>query len=144
MNRFQNLPERIEKLKAHLKSRRGRRDFAAHQRLVDAQRMLAGAKASTMYSMTELLKNIYTDVIVPLDRAYVFAPNPVFSMIRKEPVVFRMEYVMPRGYCPDCYELIEITPNGADPKTTNRRQRLVLHPSKKTPGELCAGSGKDI
>lgn len=51
---------------------------------------------------------------------------------------------MPLAWCPDCDELIEITPNGADPKKTNKRQRLVLHPDKKRPGELCVGGGKDV
>lgn len=51
---------------------------------------------------------------------------------------------MVKGYCPDCEELIEITPNGADYATSFRRQRLVLHPDKKNPGKLCQGSGKDI
>lgn len=51
---------------------------------------------------------------------------------------------MPKYRCPDCDELVEITPNGADPTKTNRRQRLVMHPNKKTPGELCVGSGKDV
>ena len=50
------------------------------------------------------------------------------------------EYIV-KAWCPDCDVLIEVTPNGADPKTTNKRQRLVLHPYK---GELCEGSGKDV
>lgn len=51
---------------------------------------------------------------------------------------------MARYRCEDCDELIEITPNGVDPRTSNKRQRLVLHPNKKTPGTLCLGSGKDV
>jgi hypothetical protein len=46
--------------------------------------------------------------------------------------------------CPNCDELIEITPNGADPRTTSKRQRIVLHPRKQTPGTLCPGGGKDV
>lgn len=46
--------------------------------------------------------------------------------------------------CDYCDELVEIQPNGVDPKTSNKRQRMVLHPNKKTPGELCLGSGKDV
>ena len=46
--------------------------------------------------------------------------------------------------CDDCDELIEIVPNGVDPMKTNKRQRLVLHPDKKRPGQLCAGGGKDV
>lgn len=51
---------------------------------------------------------------------------------------------MSKYRCDYCDELIEIHPNGADPLTTNRRQRMIVHPNKKTPGELCKGSGKDV
>lgn len=55
---------------------------------------------------------------------------------------------MPLARCPDCDELIEITPNGADPTKTSRRQRLVLHPDPKSRRSsdrtLCPGSGRDV
>lgn len=55
---------------------------------------------------------------------------------------------MPLARCPDCDELVEITPNGADPATTFRRQRLAVHPDKKarrsSDRALCVGSGKDV
>lgn len=51
---------------------------------------------------------------------------------------------MAKAPCPYCEELIEILPNGKDPRTTFRRQRLVLHPNKKEPGTLCPRSGADV
>lgn len=52
---------------------------------------------------------------------------------------------MVRARCPDCDELVEITPNGADPRLTNLRQRLVMHPDKRQqPPQVCDGSGKDV
>lgn len=51
---------------------------------------------------------------------------------------------MAKYLCDFCEELVEITPNGADPMKTNRRQRIVLHPNKKMPGTLCPGGGKDV
>jgi hypothetical protein len=85
MNTYQDLPARIERVRAHTKTRRGRRDFAALKHLVDLQRVLAGHKASTTYSMNELLKNVYSDVNVPPDHVYVFAPNPMYALIKKQP-----------------------------------------------------------
>lgn len=51
---------------------------------------------------------------------------------------------MAKYRCDHCEELIEITPNGVDPMTSNRRQRLVMHPDKKNPGNLCPHSGRDV
>jgi hypothetical protein len=47
------------------------------------------------------------------------------------------------AWCEACNTLVEITPNGADPLKTNRRQRIVMHKKPNTP-ELCVGSGKDV
>jgi hypothetical protein len=48
-----------------------------------------------------------------------------------------------KAICPNCDALVEITPNGKDPRTTNRRQRIVLHKKPNAP-ELCTGGGKDV
>lgn len=50
---------------------------------------------------------------------------------------------MAKGYCPVCKELVGISPNGVDPKLSNKRQRTDVHKSPDKP-ELCDGSGKDI
>ncbi len=50
---------------------------------------------------------------------------------------------MAKAWCPDCDTLREITPNGKDPQTTNRRQRIVMHKHPTKP-EICEGSGKDL
>lgn len=51
---------------------------------------------------------------------------------------------MSKYRCENCDELVEITPNGADPAVTNRRQRIVIHPDKKRPGKLCPRGGADV
>lgn len=48
-----------------------------------------------------------------------------------------------KAYCPTCETLVEITPNGVDPKLSNKRQRIVVHKHPDKP-ELCPGSGKDV
>jgi hypothetical protein len=50
---------------------------------------------------------------------------------------------MSKALCPICDQLIGISPNGKDPKTTNKRQRLDMHKHPSLP-ELCLGSGKDV
>jgi hypothetical protein len=37
----------------------------------------------------------------------------------------------------------EITPNGVDPKKSNKRQRIEYHKHPTEP-KLCDGSGKDV
>lgn len=55
---------------------------------------------------------------------------------------------MSLGWCPKCEELVGISPNGVDPKKSNKRQRLDMHPvpDPENPGQkkLCDGSGVDI
>lgn len=148
-----DLEANIARVKAHLKSRRGRRDLKARWRLLALEDMLAGRKPSlTLVEVDRLLKSIYTDEAVSADRVYLL-DNPMFAMLKKEPrdprfdgpprYVQPVEVLMPKAICPDCEELVEITPNGADPKLTNRRQRLVLHKKPNAP-ELCPGGGKDV
>lgn len=149
-----NYQARIDRIHAHLQTPRGRRDYAAWALLMKLQRLRDGYEASTNYTMDALLKNVYADVRVPLDRAYVLAENPFFAMLKKAPpdsrfggtrrYVQALEVHMAKAICPECDGLVEIVPNGADPTKTNRRQRLVLHPNKKKPGELCPGGGRDV
>ena len=84
--------ERIKRLEAHVKSRRGQRDYGALITLVKLRRKLAGQ--ATHYTMNELLKNVYTDDRVPPDRAYVLAPHPSFAILKKEPREETVRYVV--------------------------------------------------
>ncbi len=131
--------ERMNKLRAHLKSRRGRRDFQAVTRYVDLKDN--NPKHTTLRSMDSYLRLYYNIESVQPDFGSV-----VFSqMVRRDDYIFKAnEDHMVRAICPSCEELVEITPNGANPLTTFRRQRLVLHPDKRSPGNLCPGGGKDV
>lgn len=50
---------------------------------------------------------------------------------------------MAKAWCPDCDTLVGITPNGVDPRTTTKRQRIDVHKHPQKP-EVCSGSGKDV
>lgn len=50
---------------------------------------------------------------------------------------------MAKARCPECDTLQGIYPNGADPKLTNKRQRIDVHKHPTKP-ELCLGSGRDV
>lgn len=69
----------IEKLKAHLKTRRGRRDFQALSRLVDLK---AGVKrGTTQRSMAAMLKRYYPEYEGALRH---YAVHPFFAMLKKD------------------------------------------------------------
>lgn len=55
---------------------------------------------------------------------------------------------MALAWCERCQQLVGITPNGADPKLTNKRQRLDVHPrpDPENPEQkiICKGSGDDV
>lgn len=75
------------------------------------------------------------DERVPPDRAYLLPIDGLTDWLPAEDRV--------KARCPDCDTLQEITPNGADPKKTNKRQRICVHKKPDEP-ELCLGSGKDV
>lgn len=148
MNRYHDLPARIARIKAHLKTRRGRRDYKARVTLADLMTLLAGQIPSATTRSLDAIYKAFYEVDRALEKA--LKPHPIFKMIAKEECprdrvyVMPLEYMMPsKAYCPDCDQLIEITPNGADPAMTNKRQRLVVHKKPNAP-ELCLGSGKDV
>lgn len=67
----------IEKLKAHLKTRRGRRDFQALSRLVDLK---AGVKkGATWRSMDAMLRCYYNEKL-----AKMYSESPFFAMLKKD------------------------------------------------------------
>lgn len=150
---LQNLPERIEKLKRHIKTRRGRRDFKALGTLCDIADALKGVqrKASTLRSMDAILKQYYDEECGFLASYAERMRSPFFSFVKKDEncppdrfyIVSTLEDTVVKARCPDCDTLQEITPNGADPKKTNRRQRICVHKKPNEP-ELCLGSGKDV
>jgi hypothetical protein len=150
---LQNLPERIEKLRRHVKSRRGRRDFVALGTLVDIADTLKGRKPTTMRSMDAMLRAYYDAESAFLESWTKKASQPFFAMLQKDencppdraylvPVSFLPEEIV-RAICPDCEQLITVSPNGKDPQKTNKRQRLDMH-RKLDAQELCPGSGKDV
>ena len=152
MNNYWALQDRIAKLRAHIRSRRGRCDRQALKRLVELRQENERHRVSALKTSTLdlVLQELYSDEA--LLETITKAP-PWFSFLKKdENVPMNRAYVIPvwlepgmaRAICPDCEELIEITPNGKDPRVTFRRQRLMLHPNKKRPGELCPGGGKDV
>lgn len=57
MNNYQNLPERIEKIRAHLKTKRGRRDYNAMLALAGAQKLLS--KSCTFDKLNAILREYY-------------------------------------------------------------------------------------
>lgn len=50
---------------------------------------------------------------------------------------------MPKAWCPVCDTLQGITPNGVDPRLSNKRQRIDVHKHPEKP-EVCEGSGRDV
>ena len=85
MNRYtyQNLPQRIAKLKAHLKTRRGRRDLVALGTLADIQAELAAVQGRrlTCDKMNAMMKCYYTETEAALKH---YAEHPVFAMLKKD------------------------------------------------------------
>ena len=88
----QDLPERIAKLAAHRKSRRGRRDFQALTREAQLAKLLRdGPKSNwTLTQHADLLKRIYTSEDCPPNRLYMMS-SPFFAMIKKEKPVAHFE-----------------------------------------------------
>lgn len=158
---YQDIPARIEQLKAHLNTPRGRKDHQSWRRLAELCKFLKDR--TTSVSFDELLKTYYNlETSKPLyeqrapwlsmikahedcprDRFYVIVDYRPVAAVHADDYTF-VEEPVAKYRCDDCEELIEIVPNGVDPKTSNKRQRLIMHPNKKTPGELCRGSGKDV
>lgn len=166
----QNLPERVRRLRAHIRTRRGRRDFIALGTLVDILAYLKGNRrtSATLRSMDAMLKELY-NADAWLEDWQKSLSQPLFAFMKKDelcpkdrvyvlPVVGLTDYLSGRidnvvedtvrAICPDCEQLIGISPNGKDPKETNKRARLDVH--KKPPeglpydGSICPGSGKDV
>jgi hypothetical protein len=82
--RYQNLPERIEKLKRHVKSRRGRRDLHALGTLCDIAAYLKGRNPFTYDKMNAMLRAYYNEESAFLDAYVKRASNPFFAMIQKD------------------------------------------------------------
>jgi len=99
-----------------------------------------------------ILKEYYSPMRIVFDTTI----SDVFRSLNKslsrdkfryvEPVTFVEERV--KAICPDCEQLVGISPDGKDPATTNKRQRLDVHPDKDpelaAAGLCCPGSGKDV
>ena len=149
---YQNLNERIAKLKAHLKTRRGRRDLIALGTLVDIRMALEGRL--TYDKCLEIMKTYYSP---PDMNAVIDMSSPFFAFVKKDPgsdsprrYVQPVEASVPKYRCAECDTLQDITPNGVDPATSNKRQRVAVHPDKRNPPDpvtgypICNGSGKDV
>ncbi len=75
---YQNLPERIEKLQAHVKTPRGRGDHAAWRRLAELAKYLK--HRTTSVSFDEMLKTYYNlERSIPLYNTV----HPLFSSLSK-------------------------------------------------------------
>ncbi len=72
---------RVEKLQKHLKSRRGRRDFQALNRLVDLK---TKRKPGTLRSLDAILKCYYTEEMVAAQAYVAHASLAFFRTIKKD------------------------------------------------------------
>lgn len=90
--RYQNLPERIERLRKHLKTRRGRRDFVALGTLVDIGECLKRVNSRTLTSISfgALLKERYIDEPI--------GPHPLLSMISRDDCPPDRIYIIPTKF----------------------------------------------
>lgn len=77
---YQNIPARIDRLRAHLKSRRGRRDRQALELLARLCRFYKDRTSSTIASVDDLLKTYYD---VTNDNPLYTLPTPFFAMLKK-------------------------------------------------------------
>lgn len=102
---YQNLNERIEKLKKHLKSRRGRRDLIALGTLADIQAELAGRLTyDKMNAMMRFYYNEEASMFKDIGRR--LGESPMFAFMKKEgakyePVSFLPEKPMSYTYDED-------------------------------------------
>jgi hypothetical protein len=100
--RYQNLPERIKKLKAHLKTRRGRRDLHAIGTLCDIAAYLKGRNPLTYDKLNAMLRTYYNEEAAFLDVYVKRASNPFFAMLQKdENCPPDRAYVVPVSFLPE-------------------------------------------